>query len=165
MRSTLNEPKSCCRGVFCFYRQIACIFFLFSSLIHSLLSHIYATLWFFDFFYFEFAFIEKSRTMEALYNGNWIAVGRFSDTVNVAIHRSTSKAAWNVSTGEAITGNWWHSDKSRAGALRKWKPIDLVRYVSGTIAVTDQVFFILSCSARHGWNRTRKNTHTNRPES
>lgn len=37
--------------------------------------------------------IEKSRTMEAIHNGNRIAVGRFSDTVNVAIHRSTSKAA------------------------------------------------------------------------
>lgn len=68
--------------------------------------------------------------MEIVYNGIWIAVGRFSDIANVAIHRSTSEATWNISTGETIIGNWWHSDKSRAGALRKWKPIDLVRYVT-----------------------------------
>lgn len=98
--------------------------------------------------------IEKSRTMEAIHNGNRIAVGRFSDTVNVAIHRSTSKAAWNVSTGEAIIGNWWHSDKSGAGALRKWKPIDLVRYVIATIAITDQVFF-----ASHEQKHWKKEEH------
>lgn len=68
-------------------------------------------------------------THSVVHHGVWITVSWFSDIVNVAIHRSTSAAARNVSNGEAIISHRWHSDKSGARALWKWKPIDLVRYV------------------------------------
>lgn len=115
------------RQKYLLFSSANCIFF---SLFHSFRSQSLALLSSATRFRLIHRFrIEKSRTMEAVYYGIWIAVSRFSDIVNVAIHRSTSAATWNVSTGKAIIGNWWHSDKSGAGALWKWKPIDLVRYV------------------------------------
>lgn len=97
MLSTLNEPKSGCRSIFCFYRQIAffSLSFSFSSFSRSFRNSLlfcFLYIFFFSLLILKLS-IEKSRTMEAIHNGNRIAVGRFSDTVNVAIHRSTSKAA------------------------------------------------------------------------
>lgn len=130
-RSTIWMNAKLCRrrSIFCFHRKIAFSFSLSLSLYFSSSSP-FASLNIFPITsQFLLCTIEKSRTMEAVYNGVGIAVRRFSDFVTVAIHRSTPEATWNLSTGEAIIGNWWHSDKSGAGALWKWKPIDLVRYV------------------------------------
>lgn len=136
-----QDPKVCKNECFSMYVWVSVCLLLNFEWIEAVVEWVFffgAAIFFFYpsrkiafyfFFYIFFVHVEKSWTMEAVYNGIWIAVGRFSDTVNVAIHRSTSKAAWNISTGEAIIGNWWHSDKSRARALWKWKPIDLVRYV------------------------------------